>query len=78
MRTLAKHYKMGNTTTRMLITKDLKMKSRAITTKNWISQRQKEMRLSRCKMLINWIKSKSNGNKVRIFSDEKLSLLIPC
>lgn len=75
MRSLAKRYKMGNTTMRTLISKDLKMKSRAVITKNRISQRQKETRLSRCKMLLNWMKS--NGNKVRIFSDEKLFTVDP-
>ena len=40
MRNLATGYKMRNTTMRMLITKNLKMKSRTVTTKNRISQRR--------------------------------------
>ena len=65
-------YKVGNTTMRMLITKDLKRKSGVVTIKNQISKHQKETRLSRCSMLINRMKSNNNGNKVHIFFDEKL------
>ena len=74
MRSLVKRYKMGNPTMRMLITKDLKMKSRAVTTKNQISQRH---RLGPCKMLVSWIKSKSSDSKMRIFLDEKVFTVNP-
>ena len=71
MAKLGQRYNMGSTTMRQLIKKDLKIKSMAIKTKNRISQQQKKSRMERCKLLLKWMKAKTNIKKVRIFSDEK-------
>ena len=77
MTVLAQRYNMGATTMRKLIKGDLGMRSRAITTKNKISQQQKTSRLERCKHLLKWMKTKTNSKKVRVFSDEKLFTVDP-
>lgn len=69
IRKLAKEHGMSAATMSRLVRSDLGMRSRAVVTKQLISSRQKLSRFERSKKLLNWIKS--NGQIVRVFSDEK-------
>lgn len=70
MNKLAKEHDMSARTMRRLIRDDLGMKSRAVASKQFISERQKLVRLERCRRIISWLKS--NGGVVTVFSDEKI------
>ena len=67
---LAKEHNLGQSTMAQLVKEDLRMISRAVVTKNFITPRQKITRLDRCQQLLNWIKN--HCGLVRVFTDEKL------
>jgi hypothetical protein len=68
---------MHERTMRHVIRGDLGMKSRAVVTKNRITEVQKGTRVERSRKILNWIKKPENAKKVRIFSDEKLFCVDP-
>lgn len=69
IRQLAKQHNMGKTSMARLVSEDLGMRSRAVVTRQLLTESQREARLSRSRSLLNWMRS--NPRVVRIFSDEK-------
>lgn len=74
-RSLARDFKMDPKTMRNLLSKDLKMKNRAVVPRHFISSKQKELRVTRSRRILSWLKS--NSGLVTVFSDEKLFYVDP-
>lgn len=70
VRKMAKEMGVSNTTLQRIVKKDLHATSRAITTKQLVTEDSKEKREARAKLLLNDVKHSSG--RVTIFSDEKL------
>jgi len=70
MRGIAKQMGVSNTTMQRIVKKDLCATSRAITTKQLVTQDSREKRNVRARLLLNDVKHSSG--RVTIFSDEKL------
>lgn len=70
MRKMAKQMGVSNTTMQRIVKKDLCATSRAITTKQLVTQDSREKRNVRARLLLNDVKHSSG--RVTIFSDEKL------
>ena len=69
MRQLSKEHSVSPRTMRRTIL-DLGMKSRAVTTRQYISESQKARRLQRSRKILSWLKS--HPGVVTVFSDEKI------
>lgn len=69
IRKLAAEHNVSGRTMERLIKDDLQMSSRAVVSKQFLSEKQKQERLRRCRQILNW--KKSHPGHVFIFSDEK-------
>lgn len=70
IRQLAKQHKMSKSSMARLVREDLGMISRAVETRQCITESQKLLRVSRSRSLLSWLKS--HPAVVRVFSDEKI------